>query len=158
MKKVLSIILVCTFFASFAPAESIEQIQKELTRSGEINGAKISFIILDDNMLGYLYKESKDTIKAKLSPTGTALYFMGKAEKKDVKMDKLYVFQNEQIIKATIINSKIAEGQTIPKGESFTGILQLEKKLDFYSKFSVRSTSGYVDFNLNDTALRNIKN
>jgi hypothetical protein len=156
MKKILSIIAVCAIFASFVPAESIEQIQQELTRTGEINGAKISFIILDDNMLGYLYKESKDTVKSKLS-SGTAFYFMGKAERKDIKMEKMFVFQNEQVFNGSIINSKISEGQVIPKGESFTGILQLDKKLNLYSKFWIKGVNGSIYFQLGDTALRNLK-
>jgi hypothetical protein len=90
--------------------------------------------------------------------SGTALWFKGKAGKKEVKMDKLYAFQNEQVINGSIINSKIVEGQPIPKGETFTGILQLEKKINLYDLFTIKGASGSITFRLTDMALRNIKN
>jgi hypothetical protein len=157
MKKILAVVVVCFILLPLAFAESLQDIQKELTRTGDINGATISFIILDDTMLEFLYGKDKDLIKSKLS-SGTALWFKGKAGKKEVKMDKLYAFQNEQVINGSIINSKIVEGQPIPKGETFTGILQLEKKINLYDLFTIKGASGSITFRLTDMALRNIKN
>jgi hypothetical protein len=156
MKKILAaVVVVCFILLPLALAESLQEIQKELTRSGDINGAKISFIVLDDKMLEFLYGKDKDVIKSKLS-SGTAFWFKGTAGNKEVKMDKLYAFQNEQVIKGSIINSKIVEGQPIPKGETFTGILQLEKKLNLYDIFLLKGASGSITFRLTDTALRNL--
>jgi hypothetical protein len=157
MKKILAVVVVCFILLPLALAESLQEVQKELTRTGDINGATISFILLDDKMLEFLYGKDKDVIKSKLS-SGTAFWFKGKAGKKEVKMDKIYVFQNEQVVNSSIINSKIVEGQPIPKGETFTGILQLEKKINLYDNFTIKGASGSIFFKLTDTALRNITN
>ncbi len=157
MRKILAVAFACIFFTStLAVAESLQQIQKELTRSGEINGIKLSFIILDDQMIEFLYgKENLAVIKSKLTPSGTAFYFTGTANK-EALIDKLIAVQEEQPFVGAIINSKISLGQSITKGEKIAGIFQLEKKVDFYKPFEIKGSTGSIYFKLTDAALRNL--
>ncbi len=73
---------------------------------------------------------------------------------KDVTIDtKFSAEQDGQTVSGNIINIKSFEGGKLSKGDRFSGILQLDRKLDLTHPFKIIASHGTVEFKLSEEAL-----
>ncbi len=157
MKKVLAYALVGIFFASLCVAQDRELL-KEFTRTDYFSGAKLSFVLLNDKTIGIFFNgPSKDTVQAKVD-AGTCFYVLGTANQKTKMRTDFSVEQDGEKFPATMMNIKNFVDGSVAKGEKFSGILQIQKKLKLNRLFTINGAGGLVEFKLSSVALMNVPN
>jgi hypothetical protein len=157
MKRAIAVAIVGLFLASLAVAQDQRELVKEFTKAEYFGGTKLSFMLLTDKTIDLLFKgPSKDTIKAK-TETGTSFYVSGTAEKKLNLDTKFMLVQGEEKFNGSVLENiqNFADGD-IAKGTKVSGIIQFDKKINLSKFFSIRNSSGNVDFKFSDLAIRTI--
>jgi hypothetical protein len=164
MKRILTIALVCvSALISIAAQEQKQGTQtssllKEFTRSGNIEGVTLNFVLLNDKTVDLLFQApGKYSMKTRAN-LATTFYIQGVPEK-DVNLDnKFVVEQDGQTFSGSSFSIKNFAGGKVAKGERIDGILQLDKKLNLSHAFKIKSSHGSIEFKLSDAALKELQN
>jgi hypothetical protein len=159
MKKVIIVVLVCAFAVVLATAQDNKSsVLKEFTRSGNMEGITLSFVLLNDKTVDLLFQApGKYSIRAQANQA-TTFYVQGVPEK-DVKLDnKFVVEQDGQTFPGSSLNIKNFGGGNVSKGQRIDGILQLDKKLDLSRAFTIKGAKSSIEFKLSDVALKELQN
>jgi hypothetical protein len=151
---------MCTFsvISAFAqPQSSNDSVLKEFTRSGNIEGVTLSFVLLNDKTVDILFTApGKFAIRASANQA-TAFYVQGVTDK-NIKLDNRFEVEQDGVrFTGAPLNIKNFQGGNVPKGQRIDGILQLDKKLDLSHAFKIISGRSSIDFKLSDATLKQMQ-
>ena len=154
------VVLASLFVASIIDSAVAQdtRLLKEFTRTGYFSGTKLSFVLLNDKTIDIFFKgSSKDTVQAKVD-AGTCFYVAGTADKNMKMSTDFVVEQDGEKITGTVLNLGNFVDGSVAKGEKFSGVFQLQKKLKLNHLFAIRGAGGLVEFKLSSLALMNVSN
>lgn len=158
MRNVFVVVMVCLLLVSVAPAQDQNQkmaMLKEFTRSVQLDGITLSFVLLNDRTVDALFEApGKYSMRAR-ARMATTFYVQGTPDK-DIKIDtKFTVEQDGETVAGTASNIKnFTDGGAVAKGARIDGILELGKKIDVSHAFKIKNGHSSVDFKLSSDALK----
>ncbi len=160
MNKLIAVTIVCTFCINLAVAQetpSPAAVLKDFTRSGNMNGVILSFVLLNDKTVDILFAApGKYAIRARANQA-TAFYVQGVPDK-DIKLDNKFVIEQDgQTFECVPVNIKNFDGGTVAKGQRIDGILQLDKKLNLSHPFTIKSQNSSLEFKLSDAVIKEMQ-
>jgi len=160
MNRIIATALVCVFSVSMAVAQdepSPTAVLKEFTRSGNMDGVILSFVLLNDKTVDILFTApGKYAIRASANQA-TTFYVQGVPDK-DVKLNtKFVVEQDGQTFNCSSVNIKNFDGGTVAKGQRIDGIIQLDKKLNLSHPFTIKGQNSSLEFKLSEAALKEMQ-
>ena len=158
---------MCVFLGSIVIAQEANQVApelsdakksdllKEFTRSVQIDGMILSFVLLNDRTVDALFEApGKYSMRAR-ARMGTTFYVQGTPEK-DVKIDTGFtVEQDGESVKGTSSNIKnFTDGGLVAKGTRVDGVVELGKKLNLAHSFKIKGKNSTVEFKLSPEAIK----
>jgi len=153
MRRYIALVSAMIFCTSLGVAQN-QKIINDFSRTGYMSGIKLSFVLLIDPTIDILFTgPSKDTIKEKVNGR-TTFFIMGTADKNIKLNTNFVVVQDEEKITGSITNIKGFEDGDVAKGQKVSGLLHLDKKLNFNRPFTIKGSGGVLDFSLSTDALR----
>jgi hypothetical protein len=163
MKKLVFLVLGFALIGSYAPAQDansnadLQELFGLFTRAVKVEEYTLSFVLLNDKVVDALFQPpGKYAIRARANQA-TTFYVQGITEQ-DVTIDtKFSAEQDGQAIPGNVINIKNFEGGKIARGERFSGLFQLDRKLDLTHAFKIVTARGTVEFKLSEEALAVIR-
>lgn len=164
MRNVMKIMPACIVLTVFAMAQEQTppggskpdpSILKEFTRTGNVSGVMMSFVLVNDKTVEVLFNgPSKYSLRAR-ARMGTLFYVQGTPEKNVEQLNmKFTMEQDGEMVDGTPLNIKNFEGGAVAKGIRIDGLLQFDKKLDLAHAFKIRNAKTTVEFKLSRDALK----
>ncbi len=152
--------LVCTFSMTMAFAQeaaSPSDVLREFTRSGNMDGVVLSFVLLNDKTVDLLFEApGKYAIRARANQA-TAFYVQGVPDK-DIKLNNRFVVEQDgETFNCSSLNIKNFEGGNVAKGQRIDGILQLDKKLNLSHAFKIKGQNSSLEFKLSDAIIKEMQ-
>ena len=164
MKKLFIAIIAVVFMGTLIVAQAQQDespeaaLLKMFTRTGGMGGVTLNFVLLNNKTVDLLFTApGKYAIRATANQA-TTFYVHGSTDK-NLKVDNSFVIeQGESTINAISHNIKNFDGNMVPSGQSISGLLQCEEKIDLSQPFKIKGRNASIDFKLSPDALERINN
>ncbi len=159
MRKAAMVALVCLLAGTVALAQEQSPnpktaVLKEFTRTAQLDGLTLSFVLLNDRTVDALFEAPGKYAMRARARMATTFYVQGMPEK-DIQLDtKFVVEQDGQTLVGTAHNIKNFTAGAVAKGTRIDGILQMEKKLDLSHAFRIKGDNADIEFKLTPEALK----
>jgi hypothetical protein len=160
MKRFSMAVLVCLLLAAASLAQEPSPnaaVLKEFTRSIQLDGMTLSFVLLNDRTVDILFAAPGKYAMRARARMATTFFVQGTAAKDTTLNTKFEVEQDGQTVAGASHNIKNFADGAVAKGIRVDGILQLEKKLDLTHAFTIKGKDVSVDFKLDAGALKELE-
>jgi hypothetical protein len=171
IKKNFAIAILFALFSSLIIAQDADQMEpalsaeeksvliKEFSRSAEMDGLILNFVLLNNKTIDALFSGSgKYSMRARANAV-TTFYVQGVPDKKISFDPRFVVEQDGKTFKGEAINMKNLETGAVQKGTRIAGLIQLGEKIDVTQPFKIKGTNNAAaEFKLSKEAIELMTN